>query len=272
MLSFDFRFFDRHLIQRLHHISCKRTLFIDDCDPILDVRLQLLRLQLAIEMEDFVMVDDLFNYINTYFTGPTTSTSQTPSHPIESVHLPNQTYCKFLDRSVIGNEMELLKCLQLAQQCQWQLQCDCSCWQQQQCFLEMLLTHRQCNFESKHFGRLQQYEMLVEWYWCAERFDECLHWCEIDLNESIQRCKQASANQPIVSTEFLQHIRFLTDYLEHLVDGNLCGLYRLFCFILPKCRLWSKLTPPKNFCPICFSFFNHRINWLHFTTARINYI
>lgn len=221
LLLLDFRFFDRNLIQRLHHISCKRTLFIDDCDPMLDVRLQLLRLQFAIEVEDFEMANDLLNHINAHFSGPTTSTSPSPSPSIESVRLPNQMYCKLVDRSVIGNEMELLKCLQLMQQCRWQHQHDC--------FLEMLLAHRQCNFESKYLSRLEQYEMLVQWYWYAERFDECLHWCEIDLNESVHiwlaQTSKPNATKPMISTEFLQHIRFSTAYLEHLVDENPCGLY-----------------------------------------------
>lgn len=257
MFFFGFRFFDRHLIQRLHHISCKRTLFIDDCDPILDVRLQLLRLQCAIETEDLEMANDLFNYINAYFTGPTTS----PSHPIESIYLPNQTYCKLLNRSVIGNEMQLLKCLQLQQQCQWQQQ---QIWQQQPCILEMLLTHRQCNFESKHLSSWQQSEMLVEWYWCAESFDECLHWCEIDLNESMQRCKPNANNQPIVSIEFLQHIRFLTVYLEHLVDDNHCGLYRFysFHFLLSFAKVRCGQSSPQIFSLYFFVFTTARTIWL----------
>lgn len=213
-----FRFFDCHLIRRLHHISCKRTLFIDDCDPMLDVRLQWLRLQCAIELGDFELADALLNHIDACFIASTTS------HPIESIHLPNQMYCKIVDRSVIASELVLLNCLQLMQQCLWQPHC-VSGWQQRHGIREMLLKHRQCKFESKYLSRWQQYEMLAEWHWCAGQFDECLRWCEIDLNESVQcmrlaQQRQQNANTPIVCREFLQHIRFVTVYVEHLVDGT----------------------------------------------------
>lgn len=245
-----FRFFDRNLIQRLHNISCKRTLFIDDCccDAILDVRLQLLRLQLSIEMEDFEMANDLLNHINTYFTDATTATATTtsPSHRIvECIRLPNQIYCKSVDRWIIGSEMKLIKCLQLVQQQQRrQQQQKNHQWQWQQCTLELLLTHRQCNFESKYLNTSQQYEMLVEWHWHAERFDECLYWCEMGLSECVRsawsctmlQCKQIASKTTTAAApfeqQFWQHIRFLTVYIEHLVDENQSGMYIVYAILL----------------------------------------
>lgn len=210
----DCRLFDHRLLQKLQNIFCKRTLLMDNCDPILHIRLQLLRLQMAIEIEDFEMANDLLNHINPYFFDA-----------IECIHLPNQMFCKLVDRWTIGSEMKLIKCLQLLQSHQRQ---QWHRWQMQQSALEMLLTHRQCNFNSKYLNIFQQIEMLVEWHWYAERFDECLRWCEIGLNESIRiwvlQCKRNNATMP-VTKEFLQHIRFLTVYLEYFVDENQNGMY-----------------------------------------------
>lgn len=208
----------------------KRTLFIDDCDPIVHVRLQLLRLQMCIEIDaDFEMANELLNHINTYFIDATPQ--------IECIRLPNQIYCKLIDRWIIGSEMKLIKCLQQLQQFkqqQWQQ------WQMHPSTLELLLTHRQCNFESKYLNSSQQMEMLVEWHWYAKRFDECLYWCEIGLNEAIRNWMQrnngndsnddsdGSDGDKPVSNQFLQHIRFFISHLEHFHDENPNGTYRLY--------------------------------------------
>lgn len=188
---------------------------------------------MSIEIDDdFEMANDLLNHINKYFNEATHSS-------IDCIHLPNQWYCKFVDRQIIGNEMKLMKCLQQLQHhhCrQWHH------WQMHQSTLEMLLTHRQCNFESKYLNGFQQIEMLVEWYWLAERFDECLHWCEIGLNESIRiwllQCKRNNDDDDddgvngdgklaVFKQQFLQHIRFLTVYLEHFYDEHQNGMFKI---------------------------------------------
>lgn len=213
---FGCRFFDDRLVQRLNHATCLQNLFIVECDPILYVRLQLLRLQMFIEMEDFELASDLLNHINTYSTDAT--------HPIEIIHLPNQTYCKLINRLIISSEMKLVECLRLHQKWQKQYQQQQQQSQQkqltEQSTLDMLLMYRQCNFESKYMSIFQQYEMLVEWYWHAERFDVCLHWCEIGLHKSMQW----KMNSDLISKPFLQHIRFLITYLEHLFDENENGM------------------------------------------------
>lgn len=207
-------------MQHLHHALCVRHLFIVDCDPILDVRLQLLRLQMSVDMQDYDLANELLIQINAYFTDAT--------GPIELVHLPNQMYCKLVDRWVIASEIKLVECLRLQQQLQQQ--------QQQQplllntfepsSVLEMLLTHRQCHFESKYLSIFQQFEMLVECHWHAERFDECLYWCEFGLHESIRIWMlERQVCGKLISTQFLQHIRFLAAYLEHFYDENPFGTY-----------------------------------------------
>lgn len=190
-----------------------RTLFIGDCEPILDVRLQLLRMQFSIETEDFDMAGDLLDHIQTYFTGAVPA--------IELIHLSNQMHCNLVDRSIVASEMELVKCLRLLQQHQWrwhQMQ-----QQQPRSAFEMVLSHRQCNFDSKYLSVFQQFEMLVEWHWHAEQFANCLYWCEIGLHESI-RCwlfeHIINGHELVASTQFSEHIRFLIVYLEHLFDEN----------------------------------------------------
>lgn len=176
-----------------------------DCEPKSHVRLQLLRLQLSIETEDFELSSMLLNNISMYFTDET--------RPIGIIYLPNQMHCNAVDQTVIAGEIELIKCLHPQQEHRTQ----------QQRTLEMLLTLRQNNFESKYLSTFQQIEMLMEIFWYDEQFAKCLHWCEIGLHVTV-RCwwlkHKMNRRKSVALALLLQHIRFMTAYLEHLCDAS----------------------------------------------------
>lgn len=201
-----------------------RNFFIDDCEAELDIRLQLLRLQLSAEMGDFEMASDLLDLIHTYFAGAMSTA--------ESIHLANQMHCNLVDRSIIASEIELVKCLRLLQHHQTQ--------PDRQSTLEMLLTHRQCNFESKYLSVFQQFEMLVEWHWHAEQFAKCLDWCENGLYE-VMRSLELDRKHHI---EYSEHIHFLATYLQHLFDANnqygLCKYRIYFWYVSCVCVCFEK--------------------------------
>lgn len=205
----SYRLFDDHLIQSFHHILFTRNLFIVNCDPIVEARLNLLHFQFAIDTNDMELGSDLLNQINACFTNNI--------NPIEIILLPNQIYCTFVDPWIIANEMKLMECLLQ----QTTIQRDYSNGFERLDNVEsVLLKHRQYNFESKQLSIFQQFEMLLEIFWLTDRFDVCLHWCEIGLNESMRIRREHKAKNLPISKEFACHVQFLTIYLQELLQRN----------------------------------------------------
>lgn len=205
------------MIQDFHHILCGRHLFIGDgCDVMLDARLNLLHFQYAIEANDLELATDLLNRINAYFTNK--------AQPIQIICLPNQMYCTLIDPWIIANEMKLIECLKLVENT-IKPHRSIDGFERIDDVVSMVQMFRERNFQCKDFRISHQIELLMESLWLMDRWQDCLHWCEIGLHESMRTWYQHKANNHHISEQFTAHIQFLTIYLQDLVQKNCLRKY-----------------------------------------------
>lgn len=218
-----FRFFDNQTIQHFHNLLCMKSLLIIDCDALLEIRFNLLHFQLAIELEEFELATDLLSHIETIFTNG--------ANYIQIIRFPNQMYCSIVDLWIIANEKELLECLRLQKIVVQYISAA-----QYDDVAAILLKYQKHNFESSQFRSVHQMEILLESLWQANRFEECLQWCERGLYHSVCAWLQCESKDQLFE-QFPRHIHFLTTYLNHLLDDNsLCKCLTFFNF---KCLNWN---------------------------------
>lgn len=189
-----------------------------DCDVILEARFKLLHFQYALDMNEVELANDILNRIYTHFTN-------NDNNAIEIIHLPNQMYCPIVDSWIIANEMKVMTCLQLLKNTIEPFR-SVDSYESIDDVVSVLLRLRECNFQCKHFQIYHQIELLMECLWMVDRWEDCLYWCEIGLSESKKnRAQMKTINQPI-SKQFIEHIQFLTIYLQHILQQN--NLHRVY--------------------------------------------
>lgn len=192
---------------------------VKDCDVILEIRLNLLHFQYAIEINDLELANDILNQINIFFSNNNQS--------IEIIRMPNQMYCPIVNAWIIASEMTVMKCLQLLKNTVQPFR-SIDSYENIDDIVSILLLFRQCNFQCKHFYHSHQIEMLLECLWLIDRWEDCFYWCEIGLNESMYIWTQKKANNQPISKDFIAHIQYLTIYLQHILQQN--NLHRMYFF------------------------------------------
>lgn len=224
-------------MQILNHIFIMKHVHFSNGDVLLELRLDLLHFQLAIESRDFDYSVSLLDRIQERFIDVT--------NDIEIIRLPNQMYCPFIDLWVIDNEKMLVKCMQLQSDLY-----DYFSNEQFDIVVGILLKYRQRDFECSQFTAFDQMEMVLQSLWMLNRFDDCLRWCEMGLHDSVVKWRKGNAKTTV--QRFAQHTRFLMVYLRELLHkGYAC-----------KC-------PFSFFCFICHFFF-HFLTWVLLCSARIS--
>lgn len=205
------RFFDDRTIRQFYSIAFQKNLLLIDCDAMLEMRLNVLHFQLAIELQDYDLASDLLNRIQVVFVNPPTN--------IEILHLPNQFYCPFIDPWIVANEKILLECLQQEKNLVF------NATEQFDDVLTNLLKYQQRHFASVKLPAHLQLELLIEGNWMIDRMEECLRWCENGLHNAMTTWWQCVKNQQYPD-HLPQHTRFLSTYLHHLLrDNSLCEYF-----------------------------------------------
>lgn len=185
---------------------------------MLEIRFNLLHFQFAIESEEFELAMDILNHIETLILA-------NEANHIKMIRFPNQMFCSIVDSWIIANEKELLECLLLQKTVAQHLSDG-----QFDDVVSILLKYQKHNFESRQFGSVHQMEILLESLWQANRLEECLHWCELGLYNSMCAWLQCESKEQL-SEQLPQHIHFLATYLNHLLDDNsLCKCLHLSNF------------------------------------------
>lgn len=190
---------------------------------MLEMRLNVLHCQLAIELHDYGLAMDLLDRIQMVFVDVLAN--------VEILRLPNQFYCPFIDTWIVTNEKALLECLQQQKHIRPMAPAAatvCTTSDQFNDVLAILSKYQQRQFASAQLPVHVQMELLIEGFWVTERYEECLRWCEKGLYDSMSAWQTyAVKNQQSFSIpdHFAQHTRFLTTYLQHLLRDNCLGEY-----------------------------------------------
>lgn len=214
-------FFDDQTMKMVYRVHFIRNLFVDncDCEPALQVRLNLLRFQLELELANFELAATILDEIRQAF--------EMESQNMEMLELPHQFYCPAIDLRIVRNEIRLVECLMRQTTVRQFIADDCPFGKFDD-IAAILLECRHQNFDSKSLSALDQMEALVEGYWMsgrADRVEECFRWCEIGLHRSMGNLtKYQDQNQPILAHD-LQHIRFFWTYFRMLVHNNRSGKF-----------------------------------------------
>lgn len=202
-------------MQKLYHILCIKAMFVDVCEPDLEVRLLLLHFQLGIELQNIESANEMLSEIEAIFS----------SNSIEEIHLPNQFYCTKIDARVISNEKNLIDCLIFQKNVHLLYSSDEFPFEKFHEIEKYILKCRQQHFEGKLLTTLDQIEILIEGYWMTDRLIECFRWCEIGLHHAIDTYWTYKTNKKLIPERHLQHIRFVWIYIQHLWKSNSCEFF-----------------------------------------------
>lgn len=197
-------------MQKLYHILCIKAMFVDVCEPDLEVRLLLLHFQLGIELQNIESANEMLSEIEAIFS----------SNSIEEIHLPNQFYCTKIDARVISNEKNLIDCLIFQKNVHLLYSSDEFPFEKFHEIEKYILKCRQQHFEGKLLTTLDQIEILIEGYWMTDRLIDCFRWCEIGLHHAIDTYWTYKTNKKLIPERHLQHIRFVWIYIQHLWKSN----------------------------------------------------
>lgn len=209
-------------------MTFQKSLLQIECDSLLEMRLNVLNFQMAIELNDYDLAYDRLESIQLAFI----------TKNCKILQLPNQFYCPCIDSWIVTKEKSLLECFQqekdviqiatAASVCNLSGQFDNA--------MAILLKYQQRHFTSVQLPSHLQLELLIEMVWMMDKLEECLRWCEKGLNDSMSTwCKCMIKNQQY--PQYLaQHTRFLTAYLQRLLcDNHLCEyffhLFKPICFV-----------------------------------------
>lgn len=206
-----------------YNVSFLKNLHQVDCDVMLEMRLNVLHFQLAIELHDYDLAMDLLDRIQMVFVNVSAN--------VEILRLPNQFYCPFIDTWIVTNEKALLECLQQQKDIRTMAEAAataCASSGQFNDVLAILSKYQQRHFASVQLPAYVQMELLIEGFWMTERYEECLRWCEKGLHDSMSAWQtyMVKNQQPFsIPDHFPPHTRFLTTYLQHLLRDNCMGEY-----------------------------------------------
>lgn len=198
-------------MRQFYYIVFQKSLFRIDCDVMLELRLNVLHLQLAIELHEYDLAGDLLDRIQEVFVNVSTN--------IEILHLPNQFYCPFVDSWIVANEKSLLECLQQEKRIVTGRKMH-NTIEQFNDVLTILLKYQQRHFASVKLPAYLQLEMIVESMWMMDRLEECLSWCEKGFHDAMSAWWMCTVKNQRHPNHLPQHTRFLTVYLRHLLRDN----------------------------------------------------
>ncbi|XP_055312081.1 uncharacterized protein LOC129574304 [Sitodiplosis mosellana] len=204
------RFFDDRTMYHFYRVTFLKNVLQIDCDVMLEMRLNVLHFQLAIELHDYDLAMDLLDRIQVVFVNVSAN--------IEILQLPNQFYCPFIDPWIVTNEKVLLECLQ-----QQKDVVPMAAYKSSGQFNDVLLILSK--YQVRRFASVQlpahiQIEVLVEGFWMTDRMEECLRWCEKGLHDSMSTWWKCTVKNQQYPDHLPQHTRFLTAYLQHLLRDN----------------------------------------------------
>lgn len=205
-------------MQILNHMFVVKNLHISTDDVLLELRMDLLHFQLAVESHDFNYAANLLDRIQEQLINV--------SNNIEIIRLPNQMHCPFIDLWIVDHEQMLVKCLQLQTDIEHYISIE-----QFDYVVCILLKYRQRNFECNRFTAFDQMEMILHSFWMLDRWDDCLQWCEKGLHDSMSKWLKGNVKSQHNAHRFAKHTQFLVVYLRHLLckrHACKCSM----CFIL----------------------------------------
>lgn len=206
----------------LYNITFQKCLLQIDCDSLLEMRLNVLHFQLTIELYDYDLAYKHLECIQLAFV----------TKNCKILQLPNQFYCPCIDSWILAKEKSLLECLQQEKDVV-QIAAKtatasatasvCNSIDKFDDVLAILLKYQQRHFTSVQLPAHLQLELLMEIVWWMDKYEECLHWCEKGLNDSMSTWFKCIVKNQKYPQYLAQHTRFLTVYLQRLLhDNRLC--------------------------------------------------